>query len=247
MRINKVPLLAFLVSSLTACSSFDQKNDPETLALCVDRNKYQAAAQEYYEVSSLDSEKLPVAWPEWVNDNYDRFCKAFDLTQYSIQNKGKSLSLGIFYDQNRPILYENPWPSEEEHMKDLEALLEFTFPSWDFKITFEGEESAEKMQAHDFAVYLNATVNLQTGHSIFLHHEAALAHEVAHEMGLKHHYDTLSDAQQGTNLAPGEINCLMDVTSYQLGSPDRFALDIPFDLDYGTEINMIRKKIASHY
>src|SRR3989344_4338980 len=246
MAANNSRVLAVLASSLLGCGS-DTETHEQPLIVCVDKTRSQAAVQQYYEKSRVEAEVLPPDWPAWVNDNYDRFCRAFDLTEYNSQVKQKTVSVVVFYYNNVPIPYKNPWPSEEEHMEDLEKLLELTFPSWNFVVDFGGEESLEKIQAYDTSVYLNAGINLGGAGSIFLDREGALQHEMAHELGLEHHYDVIENYGKGMNMAPGETRCLMDISSNQLGSPDRFATDISMHIDNGAKIKGLKKEINARY
>src|SRR3989344_2184579 len=205
MAANNSRVLAVLASSLLGCGS-DTETHEQPLIVCVDKTRYQAAVQQYYEKSVV-----------------------------------------VFYYNNVPIPYKNPWPSEEEHMEDLEKLLELTFPSWNFVVDFGGEESLEKIQAYDTSVYLNAGINLGGAGSIFLDREGALQHEMAHELGLEHHYDVIENYGKGMNMAPGETRCLMDISSNQLGSPDRFATDISMHIDNGAKIKGLKKEINARY
>jgi len=246
MAVSNSKITVLLASTFLGCGNPDQAYE-EPVPLCVDKTRYNSAVQEYYEESNFESKVLPTAWPAWMGDNYGHFCKAFDLTQHNIQKKQKTVSVVVFYYQNVPITYKNPWPSEEEHMKDLETLLELTFPTWDFVVDFGGEESTEKILENDITVYLNAGINLGGAGSIYVDKEGALQHEIAHELGLIHHYDDFKYYGQGTNMAPGETKCLMDISSNQLGSPDRFALDIPLQIDNGEKIKELKKEINARY
>ena len=149
MRAKKRIAVAF-AASLTACNMefaaeqttpapvFDPGDGKDTAKpeLCKDQTSYNEAVELY---QSHYQDLLSPSWSQWMIDNYDRFCRAFDTAHYYIMEKGKSVSLAVQYLNNNPPPYKKPWASEEEHMSDLERLLELTFPSWNFNLENEGK------------------------------------------------------------------------------------------------------------
>lgn len=198
---------------------------------------YEQSMKEYQEEFDLSEE-----WLEWMVDNYNRYCRAFNVGNFYQEEYQNKIFLSLQYYNNTPVPYTGSYP-KEEHEQDIERLLELTFPGYDIIAKF----GRNPENSHG-VVYLNAP---QISHAdrkeIYLHYEAIISHEFGHFLGLIHHYDSEQEIGLGMNMPPGEEKCIMDLSSQEYGSADRAALTIDLDVNNAEEISALIKKINSKY
>ena len=183
---------------------------------------------------------MPEGWAEWMVENRERFINAF---KYSRGND-RHIRIGFWYYNGR-IHYDPPWESEDEHMAALARLAELQYPGWDFDFVRGGE-----VPDVDLVMFANSDNSVCCGanhDTLRAHFETIFAHEFAHWFPLYHHYTSNETIGAGEQLAPGEVVCLMDRTDTQFGSPERFALGIPQDIDNEAEILEAVENIYERY
>ncbi|NIS82915.1 MAG: hypothetical protein GTO14_22560 [Anaerolineales bacterium] len=161
-------------------------------------------------------------WVTWMIDNRHlwepTFLKAYEAPC--------TLTLAYSY-QEAPPAYDPPWANEDEHMAAFARMAEAFFPSFRFRMVFDGDP------ADTYGQIIIIPENASYGGSsvVGIYYEGIFGHEWAHAMGLNHHYATEDDHGGMMNMPPGDTRCTMDRTPPGFCSGGRTALNIPLDLD----------------
>lgn len=153
------------------------------------------------------------AWVKFMLAHKNEYGVAFE----TMRKKQKKMEIAVYYFE--PTVYATPWSSEEDHMADLEKLLEMVFVGWDFQLTLSGDKKAS-----DAIIYLGypstSVCDLRTG-EMWVRYEGAVVHEMGHILGLGHHYGA-----EAIDMLQDEDGCVMNRSGYHYCSACRAALDV---------------------
>lgn len=245
-------IVAILGLGLTSCANpvvVDGWNpDRAKSEVCIhllQDQEYDSAVDEYSTQWQLSED-----WNDWMKENRRRFCEPF----YKTQELEKKITIAIDISQDPSNVYNDPsWVGSSEHLNALGKMISLAYPTWEINlvpiIDLDEEDKKKIKTESDVTLFLGTEGTSFGGGSVIgVHYESITNHELAHVLGLKHDYEGgVEDIGNGTYSAPGETKCLMDRNWNQFGSPERFALDIPMDVDNTEELDEVIKYINGQY
>lgn len=202
--------------------------------------------------------QLPEGWDVWMkvnkgeglNNNHDRFCRTFYLSKDL--DKNLTMVVDIYQDPSKVYL-DSSWAGSDKHLSLLERFFEFTYPNWNLTLTsvigMEQRDKEEVMKENQVRLYLGypGASHTEGSQNIYVHYDPIVGHELAHILSLGHHYPSKEHMGENWFAAPGELMCIMDRTWNQFGSPERFALGIPLNVDNKQEIEDLASILNSKY
>lgn len=174
-------------------------------------------------------------WEQWMYDHQDRYEEAFRLSLETPE----IITVAFIYAS--PIAYDPPWSSEDEHMSALETVAEGGYPGYDFDFVLDADPAAAFVTA--FAG--SDGTSYASGNTVNLYYETIFNHELAHVLGIKHHYS--GDYTVKEYLPPGEPLCLMARNTNQFCSACRTALGLPLDVEYSADVQAATGNILDRY
>ncbi len=259
-KITKITSLCALVASMSACGTIPETelNDCDYKAGCEKELVPEFSASKLLsplkcsgERADYDNNLLAYAqengfakdWSDWMIENYDRFCLAFDRGQFYEKYFDSKITMAVHYYDDQPLDYVTPWATEDEHMADLEKLLNLAFPGKEFDLVFQGDK-----ESSNGVIYLNYPgISIAGARNVYVHFETILSHEVGHFLGLHHHYENLDQIGQGMNMPPPGEKCIMDRNTNTYDSSCSAALKLDFGTDNSEQIHELAISILDRY
>lgn len=176
-------------------------------------------------------------WEAWMLENRSRYQAVFAAAH------AVPCPIGIATSYETALAYNPPWSSEVEHMAALNRIADLTYPGYRFNFSLGLTPSTSYAQAILGQV---AVTSHAPGRIVYLHYETIFNHEFGHVMAVQHHYPN-GTGGSGLHFPPGENLCLMDRNSNQYCSACRTALNLPLDINNGSEIDAAITAILSRY
>ncbi len=178
-------------------------------------------------------------WASWMITNKGRYGTAFEAAKAR-----PGVVTVSFQYETTPISYSPPWASENQHMDTIATMVEGIYPSYLFRVEFNGDTSSSYA---NITAGTAGTTSYASGKNVYLYYETIFHHEFGHVMRIRHHYDTIEYLGKGTHMPPGETQCLMDRTFKLFCSACRTALGIPLDITDTTVFDQAASDIIGRY
>jgi hypothetical protein len=174
-------------------------------------------------------------WEAWMLANRDRYQSVFNAAH------AVPCPVGIATSYETPLAYNPPWSSEAEHMTALNRVADLMYPGYHFNFSLSLTPSNSYARA---ILGQTALTSYADAGVVHLHYETIFGHEFGHLLSVQHHYEG-DTGGSGLHFPPGETHCLMDRNSNQYCSACRTALNLPLDINNGSEIDAAVTNILS--